>query len=402
MTAESKEEKLYLSDAYRTSFAAKVLSCDKLDGDSYAVTLDATFFYPESGGQPCDRGTIGDAGVLSVGEDEAGKVIHVVTEPVSGMVNCEIDWDRRFDHMQQHSGQHVLTRCFIEIAGMPTVSFHMGDDACTIDIEGKGVDDDTLDAVENLANALIWENRSIHVRTVPVSELEKDSLRRSLPEGIENARVVEVEDFDAVACCGTHVGRTGELGVIKILKHEKVKGNVRVHYKAGRRAFWDYQDKHDVAVILGNRFTTSLEGIIEKTDKLVGDAKRLRRERQKINKKLAELEGANILAAGSRHKKFRFAHQYLDDADEEYLNLLANVCRNEADTIVFLGCKGGRVICAASKNIDIDLAQPVIDKAVEAGGNGGGKGGFVRVSIPRSENVERFLQKVFDHVKDNL
>ncbi len=402
MTAKPNEEKLYLADAYKISFQADVISCDRLPDASFAVTLDATYFYPESGGQLCDMGMIGDAEVISVREDEAGKVVHVVNEPAAGRVNCSIDWDRRFDHMQQHTGQHVLTRAFIEIAGMPTVSFHMGDDACTIDIEGGDLDEETLNAVENLANALVWENRSIYIRTVPVSEVREGALRRSLPAGIEEVRIVEVEDFDAVACCGTHVGRTGELGVIKIIKQEKVKNHIRIYYKAGRRAFWDYQDKHDVTRILANRFTTSLDGIVEKTEKLASDVQCLRRDGQRIKKRMAELDKARILAAGKNHKQIRLARQFFEDDDEEYLNLLANACRTEPSTIVFLGCKGGQIICAASKNLRIELANLVIEKAAEAGGKGGGKGGFVRVSIPHSENVDNFLQKVCNHVKENL
>jgi alanyl-tRNA synthetase len=402
MTQEPKEEKLYLGDAYQTSFQANVLSCCELPGSNYAVILDATYFYPESGGQLCDTGTIGDAEVVSVREDDAGKVIHVITEPVSGEIHCEIDWDRRFDHMQQHTGQHVLTRAFIEIAGMPTVSFHMGDDACTIDIEGGELDEGALDAAENLSNAIIWEDRSIRVRTIPVSEVLEGTLRRSLPEGITEARLVEVEDFDAVACCGTHVGRTGELGVIKVIKQEKVKGNTRIYYKTGRRAFWDYQDKHDITKALSNRFTTSPDGILEKTEKLAGDAQRLRREHQKLKKRLAELDKVRILTAGQTHNKIRLALHMSEDDDEEYMNVLANNCRSGSDTIVFLGSKSGHIVCAASRNLEIELAALVIEKAGEVGGKGGGKGGFVRVSIPPSENVENFLQKVCDHVKENL
>jgi alanyl-tRNA synthetase len=402
MTPKPEKEKLYLSNAYKSSFKSAVLSCDKLPDKNYAVTLSATYFYPESGGQLCDVGTIGNAEVVSVREDDGGNVIHVVTQPVTGEVSCEIDWDRRFDHMQQHTGQHVLTRAFIEIAGMPTVSFHMGDDACTIDVDGEEVDEDVLNAVENLSNAIVWEDRTIHVRTVPVSELQQGAVRRSLPDGLSEARIVEVEDFDAVACCGTHVGRTGELGVIKILKLEKIKNNMRVYYKAGRRAFWDYQDRHDVTKTLANRFTTSLDGILEKTEKLAGDAQQIRREYQKIKKKLAEVDKERVLAAGQMHNGLRFAIDLNEGGDDEYLNLLANTCRSEQDTIVFIGSRNGRIICAAAQNLEIDLAALVIEKAGEVGGKGGGKGGFVRVSIPQSEDVENFLHKVCNHVKDNL
>ncbi|MFH1754782.1 MAG: alanyl-tRNA editing protein [Candidatus Latescibacterota bacterium] len=402
MTAKRKEEKLYLADAYMTSFEAVVVSCDPIADERFAVKLDATYFYPESGGQPGDKGLIADAEIVDVQEDEAGKVVHIVTAAVEGKVHCEIDWDIRFDHMQQHSGQHVLSRAFIEIAGMPTESFHMGDDSCTIDIKGKQMEEDKLDAVENLCNALVWEDRKILVQTIPVADLQEGAMRKSLPAGVSEARIVEVEDFDAVPCCGTHVRRTGELGSIKILKHEKVKNHIRVHYKAGRRAFWDYQDKHDVVKALASRYTTSLDGIIDKTDKLAGDMQQLRREYQKTAKKLVQLDKERILQAAGRSHDVRFAVQVCEDATEEYLNLLANACKNEPDTVVCLGSRKGHVVCATSVTLNIDFAKYIIDQAKEAGGKGGGKGGFARVSIPPAVDVDKFLQKVSNHVKKNL
>ncbi len=394
------EEKYYLDDAYTTAFRAKVLSCEKLLNGHFAVLLDKTYFFPESGGQLSDKGKILNVDVVNVREDDAGRVVHEVTAQVDGEVSCDVDWEARFDHMQQHTGQHVLTRAFIEIAGMPTVSFHMGDETCTIDLEGKGLGDQTINAAEDLANAIIWGNREVSARTVPLSRLKEDALRRSLPEGVTDARVVEIENFDAVACCGTHVKRTGELGIIKVLKHEKVKGSVRVHFVAGRRALLDYRDKHGVVKSLANRFTTSVDGILDKTEKLSKDAQLLRKELQKSIKRLAAFDKQRLLAEASTHKGRRFIVHLCEAGDESYLNLLASACKNEAGTIVFLGSKDGHVVCAASPEVSIDLATHVVGAAKEAGGGGGGKGDFARVTLPDSVDVREFLEKVSSYVKN--
>ncbi len=394
--------KRYLDDAYTTSFQAKILSCDALPSGHFALVLDQTYFYPESGGQPPDRGVIADAEVVDVRESGENGIIHEVTAAVEGKVECEVDWDVRFDHMQQHTGQHLLTRAFIEITGMPTISFHMGEETSTIDLQGKEADEETMDAVESLANAIIWENREVLIRNVAVSELEESSLRKSLPAGVTEARLVEIEDFDVVACCGTHVRRTGELGALKILKHERVKKNIRVHFRVGRRAFWDYQDKHDVVKALANQFTTSVDGILEKVEKLTTDAQNMRKALRMSKKKLAVFEKDHLIKAARIHGDKHFVVHLCKEGDEEYLNLLASECKNEPDSIVLLGSKEGHVVCAASPGLSIDLANIVVGAAREAGGNGGGKGGFARVDLPASIDVMEFLEKVYEHVKETV
>jgi alanyl-tRNA synthetase len=274
-------EKLYLTDPYTVSFEASVLSCTPRSGGGYAVVLNRTFFYPESGGQLSDRGTIAGRAVVNVWEDESGSVFHALEEPVEpGVVQGEVDAARRFDHMQQHTGQHILSRALIEAGGLHTVSFHMGDDACSIDVEGPEPSQETLDAAEALANTVVWEDRPVTVRTMPRDEVVERSLRKSIPEGVTEVRLVEVEGFDVIGCCGTHVRRAGELGLIKVLKHEKTKGAYRVYFKVGRRAFADYREKHETVRQLAMRFTTSVSNLTEKVEKLQADHQRIRKQFQ--------------------------------------------------------------------------------------------------------------------------
>ena len=392
--------KRYLADPYQTSFQTKILSCQPLASGRFAVTLEETCFYPESGGQLPDQGSINGLEVLDVQETDTGAVVHELAEPVQGAAAGDLDWTVRFDHMQHHTGQHVLTRAFIDTAGMPTVGFHMGDDGCTIDLEGRNLDDRAIAEAERLANRVVWENRMIDIKTVPVSGLADVNLRKSLPAGVEDVRLVDIKDFDMVACCGTHVRRTGELGGIKVLRSEKVKNNVRVYFKAGRLAFRDYQEKHELVKSLANSFTTSVDGILDKTAKLAQDSQRLRQALKKSSQKLAAYEKDSLLDQARTLGDIRAVVHLSDEPDEGYLNLLAASFKNESGTVVLLGARDGRVILNSPPGLPIDLAANMVDLAKQAGGNGGGKGNSARVKLPAGADVKTFLDKVYDHAKN--
>lgn len=393
-------KKLYLEDSYTVSFQATVLSCQTLDDGRVAAILDQTHFYPESGGQLADRGVIEDVDVVDVWEDDSEIVYHgLAAELPPGPVRCRADWDRRFDHMQQHTGQHVLSRAFIEIAGLETVSFHMGADGCTIDIVGGELTDGAMNEAEALANAVIWQDRDVVVKTVSPSELEDAALRKKLPVGVAEVRLVEIDGFDVIGCCGTHVRRTGELGAIKVLKHEKVKNAYRVSFKVGRRAFQDFCDKHDIVKTLANRFTTSAEGLDDKVAKLQAEAQRYRKDLKKLSKKLAEFEAESLLAAAEAHGDRKLIARVFKDCDDDYLRALSSELKSTKGTINIMGSAGGTVVCNASKDIPIDFSNTVVKYAESLGGSGGGKGGFATVQLPEDVSVEDFVARVVDKIK---
>ena len=399
---ERKTDKLYLEDSYVSSFTANVTSLDRAGDDALEITLDQSCFYPESGGQLSDSGTIGAARVVDVRESGPGGVVHRVEagEEPSGVVECTIDWNRRFDHMQQHTGQHVLSRAFIETANLHTVSFHMGEEACTIDLEGAGFNDLAAREAEALANRVIEENRPVRVRTVPVAELDALDLRRKVPEGVTDARLVEVGDFDLIPCCGTHVNATGELAAIKVLKAERVKNKQRVHFLVGRRAVADYGDKHSVVQALAIRFTTGVAEVGAKVDKLIAENQSAKKRVKLVSQRLADFESSTLAeSADTLSSGCCLVVHFDESADGAYLRMLSTRLCAHAGVVSILGAGDGTVLCAAAQNIDVDLATPASEMVKQAGGSGGGKGGFAQLKLPANADISEFLGKVEAHVR---
>jgi alanyl-tRNA synthetase len=407
-----KTDKLYLVDPYTVSFQATVTACERDGQGRLGVVLNRSYFYPESGGQSADYGTIGSDRVVDVTEGAGESVCHYI-EPASSdadlqvgaEVACQVDWERRFDHMQQHTGQHVLSRAFIETGGLQTVSFHMGEQLCTIDLEGPGFNDEIVAAAEDLANRVVTENHPIEVRTVPVGELgglDGVELRRAIPDDVSEVRLVEVKGFDRIPCCGTHVRTTGELGVIKILKSEKARGLERVYFAVGTRAFRDYREKHDIIQSLANRLTTSAADVASKMDKLIAEGQRARKERKRLSQALAGYEAQTLLERAREWKGTRIVTHFFSDRDEEYLQVVSATLKREPATVVIVGSHTGSVVCSASDDIGVEFARLAIEAAKEAGGSGGGKGTFARLKIPGNIDMREFLEGVTENVKREI
>lgn len=407
-----KTEKLYLDDPYSVSFRARVIDWKMADGDRAVVALDRSCFYPESGGQTADAGYIGPLPVVDVQEGGGDTVLHFVETSEGGAlpaagdeVECRVDWPQRFDHMQQHTGQHVLSRAFVETANLHTVSFHMGEDSCTIDLEGAGFSEEVARGAEDLANAIVVENRPVVIKTLPAAELEQLvdlELRRSLPEGVTQARLVEVKDFDVIPCCGTHVRATGELGLIKILKSEKAKGFRRVHFKVGERAKRDYRNKHDVVQFLGGRLTTSTEDISAKVEKLIADGQRTKKEVKRLSQALADFETKTLLEGGGVESGTRIIVRFYADRGDDFLRMVSTALKKEPDTVVVIGAVTGAVVCSASEGVEVDFAALAVEPARAAGGSGGGKGAFAQLKLPEGADIKKFVEEVADNVKKSL
>ncbi|MBR6652269.1 MAG: alanyl-tRNA editing protein, partial [Anaerotignum sp.] len=252
-------EKLYYLDAYATTFTAKVLECTE-DKKNWKVVLDRTLFYPEGGGQPADMGTLGGVKVLDVHEKD-DIITHTTDKPleVGAEVEGEIDWERRFDLMQNHSGEHILSGVICQKYGCDNVGFHMGKEMITIDLNTK-IPEEDLPWLEEKANEAIWNNVPVGIRYPSKEELDALDYR-SKKELEGQVRIVNVGDYDCCACCGTHVKLAGEIGLIKIISSQNYKGGTRLELLSGKRALQDYRKKNDVSAQAGQLLSVPAEKV---------------------------------------------------------------------------------------------------------------------------------------------
>lgn len=233
-------KKLFENDPYMKECSATVQSKKIINGATW-ISLDQTIFYPEGGGQPTDYGFIDDVPVVDVQLIE-NELLHKIEGVVErNRVKLYIDYERRFDHMQQHTGQHLLSAVWLELFGINTLSFHLGKDVCTIDLHTNELDDEQISQVELKVMQYIFENRPVENYVLPYEEVEVDKLVK-LKEKPAFVRLIEIDGIDTSACCGTHVTMLGELGLLKIVGWEKYKQNVRLSFICGSRAYTYYQE----------------------------------------------------------------------------------------------------------------------------------------------------------------
>lgn len=237
-------EKLYFTDSYLTEFDAKILEVIPRPDSHWNVILDRTAFYPESGGQPFDTGWINDIPVIEVQLNDQEHIVHTLTqEPTGTQAHGQINWQRRFDHMQQHSGEHILSDAFLKVLGAKNVGFHLGEEAVQIDVTLEVFSHEQAEQVEDYVNQVIFANQPVHIHFPSSKELSQLPIRKTPPK-TEGIRVIEIENSDCCPCGGTHVQRTGEVGLLKIRSWEKKKQGIRIDFVCGNRALRDYRSKN--------------------------------------------------------------------------------------------------------------------------------------------------------------
>lgn len=387
-----KEEtkRLYFEDPYSTEFEA-VLVESLVHAQKPALVLDQTCFYPESGGQPSDRGTISGVEVIQVIEKD-NRILHLLKENItSERILGRIDWPRRFDHMQQHAGQHILSQSFFELHGAATLSFHLGDAASTVEIDLRKMSDVEVEKVETKANEIVFQNREIKTYFVGDDEVEGIPLRKP-PKKKGLIRVVEIADFDYSACGGTHPRRTGEIGLIKILKWERIRDNIRIEFVCGRRALEDYAWKNSHLRQLSNLFTVKEKEVFSSVERLLSDLKRQKKRNKKMQQKMIQFEAQDIIQAAEKGiiKKI-----FTGRSHDEVRFLALNIIR-KSDFIVLYGLEGEeriQLILARSENIDIDLREVVPELCSLIKGKGGGSPSLVEISGELKENLKVALDK---------
>ncbi len=290
-------ERLYLSDSYVTRFHAKVLRTLKFK-DRLAVVLDRTAFYPEGGGQPGDRGTLGTAPVLDTQEHD-GEILHLLDAAswTAGEVEGTVDWRRRFDHIQQHHGQHLLSAAFLRVHGAATVSFHLGESSCTIDLDCSidKLNPDALRAAEAAANESIWQNHPVIARDFIGEERARLALRK---EAVKGDRVILVEGVDASPCGGTHPRRTGEVGCIAILRAQRWgSGSARVEFVCGNRVVRSLVQATDLIAQTAEAMRAAPAEIADAAVRLAAEAQARRKTIEALEAKVTAQNAEQLIAA---------------------------------------------------------------------------------------------------------
>ncbi|WP_163191601.1 alanyl-tRNA editing protein [Clostridium thermarum] len=386
-------ERLYYEDVYIKESYSRIIEVGEYK-DTYTVVLDKTPFYPEGGGQPSDTGYIGEARVSHVYERE-GKVYHVVDKvPQSEEVHCIIDYDKRFDRMQQHSGEHILAACFNKCFGTMSSSFHLGDDYISIDISMPEISAEEITKIEDMANGYIYENLPVHTFMVTPEESKNIKLRKNI-EGEEKVRVVQIEKVDACACCGTHVKNTGEIGIIKIIKSEKYKGLTRVYFKCGKRAFDDFRAKQDIVTTLVRNFSTGEGELINKINNDQEHMRELGRKLSDYKKKCCSYE-ARELKELSRNNIIYYIY---DDKEMEELQMLTEQLSETKQFIILGSARQGQVIVSAGGGYHLNIGQFFKEKIKEFNGRGGGKADRAQGSFTSELDLRHFTEELIKHLE---
>ena len=368
-------ERLYYTEGHLTTFDAHVVEVGELDGRFVAV-LDRTAFYPTTGGQPHDVGTLGDRRVTDVVDREAdGAVLHILDGPVDtgAVVSGAIDWTRRFDHMQQHTGQHVLSAAFLRVAGIATVSFHLGADLSTIDLAGVP-SPDVIAQAEDSANHVVWEDRPVTIRFVSGDEAARLPLRKEPVRG-GTLRLVEVPDFDLSACGGTHVARTGAIGVIAVQSWERYKGGTRVTFACGGRALRQFRTARDVVAAAVRQLSIQPSELPDTVSRLQAESKTLRSEIRALSEQLAVHEASALAAESEPLGGRRVVCRAMDGRDGAALKALAQAVASRPGHVAVLVSASRPALIVAARSADEATDAGALVKALIArfGGKGGGR-----------------------------
>jgi alanyl-tRNA synthetase len=396
-------KRLYDFDSYLTEFSAVVVRSASHE-NKQAVILDQTAFYPASGGQPHDTGTLNGIPVLDVIEQDK-EILHLLETSLEKdqSVTGRIDRDRRLDHMQQHTGQHILSQSFIQQTQAATIGFHMGAQICTIDLDRAGFSSEVILQVENAANRIVMENRAVRIHRVRPEEVVRFHLRKT-PVSEESIRIVEIDGFDANGCCGTHVKSTGEVGFTKILRHEKYKGGTRVAFVCGFRALQDYQKKQrltgEAAAILNN----SEDEIIGNLERWKSDRKRDQKRLKQLGSQLVQFESGQLLAGAETVYSNKLILKTFPDRDPSELQQLARLLIQHEHTIALLGCadENAHLVLGCHTSLNLDMNEilhqviPVID------GKGGGTNQLAQGNGPLINKVDQALSKAREIVRQAL
>lgn len=371
-------ERLYYQDSHLVEFEARVIANGERVSGWTAVTLDRTAFYPTGGGQPSDTGTLNGLRVVECIDDAEG-VLHVIqgrAPEVGTVVKGRIDWLRRLDHMQQHTGQHILSQAFIKLFNAPTRSFRVLDDSCEIDVDLENPTSGIIERAVELANNVIWENRVITISQVSSQEASELPLRKE-PAREGDVRLIEIEGFDLTPCGGTHAYQTGEVGMIAARSWERAKGLIRIEFVAGGRALADYRRANKTARSVAALFSAARDDATPLAEQLLEENKALHRRVRVLEEIAARVEADEMRASASPGALdiTVLAHVF-ENRDAESLKRLAHALIAHPKTIALLGSRDqqtARLVFARSPDAPGDMSALVRNACMSLDGRGGGK-----------------------------
>jgi alanyl-tRNA synthetase len=366
-------ERIYYAEPARRSFDAVVTAVIEHEGGP-AVVLDRTAFYPTSGGQPFDIGRLGTADVVNT-IDDGERVLHVVKSPLSigEAVHGEIDWVRRFDHMQQHTGQHVLSAAFDRVLDNRTMSFHMGGESSTIDLAREVSPVDVERCVDE-ANRVVWEDRPVTIRFASPEEAARLPLRKE-PVREGPLRLIEIADFDLSACGGTHVASTGEIGLIAVTAAEKFRGGSRVTFVCGGRALRALRGYRDAVAGSVRSLSVLPHELPAAVEKIQSEAKQARKTITRLQSELAGHEAARLLAASPVVAGVHRASHVMEGWDAAGLKAIASAITAQGQAaVVIVGTSAPvAIVVARSPGVAVDANDVLQQLLKRFGGRGGGK-----------------------------
>lgn len=367
--------KIYYEDQYKKEFVAEVEAIEEID-DKYHVKLNETAFFPGGGGQQNDLGFIEKIPVVDVYEKN-GEVYHVLEKKLIKIhrVKCSIDWARRLDGMQHHLGQHVLSGCFYQLFNANTVSVHVGKEIATVDIQGI-LTEEQIRQAEIKANDCIRENIKVEMLTPTKSELKKIKIRRDLPNTNEEIRIVKIGDLDINACCGVHPSSTLDLGIIKIKKWQKHKGNTRIEYLVGNRAFNDYLKVDNFSNDICKYLSCGKDDVINTINNLSNHIKELSDENKSLNIKLSDYQIIEMLESSEKIKDISIIKNIYKDTDMKNLIKLADRITERSKAIVLFALvqddKANMIFKSSAQVKDVSMNDLLKDAISLIDGRGGG------------------------------
>ncbi|MBC8030148.1 MAG: hypothetical protein H7Z16_08550 [Pyrinomonadaceae bacterium] len=390
-------ERLYYNDSHLIEFAAQVTDKTERVSGWTAVTLDRTAFYPTGGGQPSDTGTLNGLRVVECVDDENENVLHMIqgrAPEIGAAVTGRIDWPRRLDHIQQHTGQHILSQAFITLFNAPTRGFRVLEQLCEIDVELSNPTDAAIERAVELANNVIWEDRMITIKTVTPEEASSLQLRKEPSRG-GPLRVIEIEGFDLTPCGGTHAFRTGEVGMIAVRSWERAKGLTRIEFLAGGRALADYRRANKTARAVAALFSSARDDAAKLTARMLEENKDLHRRVRALEEIAARVEADDLIAAAPpTAADTRVIAHVFQNRDAESLKHLARALISHPRTIALLGSRDeetARLVFAKSADTVGDMNALMREACAMLDGRGGGKPDLAQGG---GHNVEKLQEAI--------